>query len=403
MLNMPSVAPSTRADSVSPRVRVPIYLDYHASTPCDPRVVQAMLPYFVEIYGNPSSSHPSGQVAADAVAGARELVAKAIGALAGEIAFTSGATESNNLAVLGVARAAPARRRRVLTSAVEHKAVLGPVHALAREGFEVRVLPVESDGRIDLDALAELVDNTTAVVSVQAANNEIGTLQPIGEIAQVVHRAGAVFHCDAAQAVGRIPVDVLDWDVDLLSISGHKCYAPKGIGALYIRGGIRNAPLHPLVVGGGQEAEIRPGTLNVPGIVGLGRACELICEDLAAEATRIAHLRDRFEAILKRELQGVRRNGALGRRLPGNSSLTFPGIDAEAMLANLPDVILSTGSACVSGSMEPSHVLTAIGLSRTEARQTVRIGLGRFTSDAEIPVAAGRIVETVQQLRRIAS
>ncbi len=395
---MSPVAAPEAQDPSRPRVRVPIYLDYHASTPCDPRVVEAMLPFFAEIYANPSSSHCSGREAARAVANARERVAGVMGATPGEIAFTSGATESNNLAILGAARAAPSVRRRVLASAVEHKAVIEPMAALARMGFEFVSIPVESDGRIDLGALASLVDERTALVSVQAANNEIGTLQPVSEIAQIVHRTGALFHCDAAQALGRIPIDVSAWDVDLLSLSGHKGYGPKGIGALFVRGGIRLAPIEPLFYGGGQEHELRPGTLNVPGIVGLGCACEIVRSDLTAESLRVARLRDRLEQRIIGNIPRVCINGSTARRLPGNSSLLLPETDADAIIANLPDVTISSGSACTSGAIEPSHVLTAIGLSRSAARRTIRIGIGRFTMDCDIDRSAYRITETIRRV-----
>ena len=380
-----------------------VYLDYHASTPCDPRVVQEMLPYFVEVFGNPSSaSHGEGKRADEAVGKAREFVARAIGALPGEIAFTSGATESNNLAILGSFRAAPPKRRRVLASAIEHKAVLEACRALARSGAAFQVIPTDHRGLVDLAALVDLVDDETALVSVQAANNEIGTIQPVSEIAQICHRVGAVFHCDAAQALGRIPIDVADWNVDLLSISSHKCYGPKGVGALFVRGGIRTAPLEPLMYGGGQESQLRPGTLNVPGIVGFGRACELTVAEQESEADRVRHLRDAFEAGILTAVPDVIRNGALGRRLAGNSSLLFRGVDAEAVIANLPQLALSTGSACTSGAPEPSHVLTAIGLSREDAGSTLRIGIGRFTMDHELQYAGSSIADVVQRIRSMA-
>jgi cysteine desulfurase len=398
MLDLPPLAVPSLPQM---RSRPAVYLDYHASTPCDPRVVEAMLPFFIESFANPSSSHRQGRAAAAAVSHARSQVAGVLGASPGEIVFTSGATESNNLAVLGAARAAPATRRKIIVSAIEHKAVMEPAVWLERSGFEVVRLPVETDGCVDLYELANSVDERTAIVSIQAANNEIGTIQPISEITQIVHRAGALFHCDAAQALGRIPVDVIEWDVDLLSMSGHKCYGPKGIGALYIRGGPRNAPLEPLFAGGGQEGGLRPGTLNSPGIVGLGRACELIAED-PAEGARLAHLRDRFEQDLQRQLPWISRNGPNVRRLPGNSSIRIPGVDAEAMIANLPDVTLSTGSACTAGALAPSHVLLAIGLTRAAAHETVRVGIGRFTMEEDLRYAVERISAAAVFLRDFA-
>jgi cysteine desulfurase len=245
------------------------------------------------------------------------------------------------------------------------------------------------------------MDERTALVSVQVANNEIGTIQPIPEVAQIVHRMGAVFHCDAAQGLGRIPIDVDLWGVDLLSLSAHKCYGPKGVGALYIRGGARSAPLEPLVFGGGQELGMRPGTLNVPGIVGFGKACDISGEEMVEEASRIRRLRDWFEKLVMGCVPHVLRNGALSRRLPGNSSLRFEGVDAEALIANVPDIALSTGSACTSGAMEPSHVLTAIGLSRGEASNTIRVGIGRFTMESELHYAADRISRVVERIRQL--
>lgn len=359
-----------------------------------------MLPFFLETYANPSSSvHAHGRRAAEAVEMARAQVANAIGAAAGEIVFTSGATESNNLAIHGAARAAPRDRNKLLATAVEHKCVLETGKWLATQGYEFVTIPVSRDGVLDLGALVDLVDERTILVSVQAASNEVGTIQPIGEVAQIVHRAGALLHCDAAQALGRIPVDVVQWDVDSMSLSAHKCYGPKGVGALYLNGGPRRASLEPLLFGGGQEAGLRPGTLNVPGIVGFGKACDIVVEGLSVESRRVGRLRDWLESLLLGGLEGVHRNGALARRLPGNSSLWFDGVEADALIANLPEIALSTGSACSSGALEPSHVLTAMGLSREEANRTVRIGIGRFTMEDELAFAAERIGEAVAQIR----
>jgi cysteine desulfurase len=366
-----------------------IYLDYNATTPCHPRVVESMLPYLREMYGNPANGlHLSGRMAARAVEHAREQVAALIGAAPGEIVFTSGATESNNLAILGLARWAEGRRRRIITSAVEHKAVLGPCKKLGELGYDVVVLPVDSTGQILLESLERCIDEDTLLVSVQAANNEVGTLQPVREIAAIAHRCGAVFHCDAAQAVGKIPVDALEWGVDLLSISAHKMYGPKGVGALFVGGGLRAIPLEPLAYGGGQEYGLRPGTLNVPGIVGLGAACELAAGTLAEEADRQRRLRDRFEDRLRATVAEFYVNGHPDRRLPNTSSLTFPGIDAEALLLAAPGLALSTGSACNAGTLEPSHVLQAMGLSRADASATIRVSLGRHTTEEEIRLAA---------------
>lgn len=379
-----------------------VYLDYHASTPCDPRVVEAMLPFFIETFANPSSSiHAQGRQAAEAVQRARSRVAQAIGAAAGEIIFTSGATESNNLAIQGAARCAPEGRRKVLATTIEHKCVLESCRWLAKHEYNFELIPVGVDGLVDLAALVDLVDEQTAIVSVQAASNEIGTIQPMAEVAQVVHRSGALLHSDAAQALGRIPIDVGFWGVDLLSVSGHKCYGPKGVGALYVRGGARSAPLEPLVFGGGQEAGLRSGTLNVPGIVGFGKACEIARQEMNKESVRIGQLRDWFEKMVQSSVDGVSQNGSITRRLPGNSSLRFDGVDAEALIANLPRVALSTGAACTSGALEPSHVLTAIGLSREQANSTIRVGLGRFTMVDELEIAAKEICDVVKKIRSI--
>ncbi len=376
-----------------------IYLDYHATTPCDPRVVEAMLPYFTEQFANPSSAtHRAGKTAAKAVEQARRQVAELIGAEPKEIIFTSGATESNNLAILGLARHPNNKRRKIVTMAIEHKAVLAPGKHLEKLGFELVVLPVDAVGRVNQAAAREAIDEDTVLVSIQAANNEIGTIQDIPFFAHLAHEHGAYFHTDAAQAVGKIPVDVGEWDVDLLSISAHKLYGPKGVGALFVRGGPYTLPLEPLVYGGGQESDVRPGTMNVPGIVGLGAACALCQAEMADESLRIASLRNQLEELLLAQIPKPQRNGDLEHRLPGNSSLTFPGVDAEALIANVPDLSLSAGSACTSGAPAPSHVLLAIGLSRQEAQQTVRVGLGRYTTGEEITMTSQLIENAVKRI-----
>jgi cysteine desulfurase len=358
-----------------------------------------MLPYFGERFGNASSTiHKPGRDAADAVDEARAKVAALIGGHKGELVFTSGATESNNLAILGLSRGYQGRRRRIVTSAVEHKAVLGPCHELEKRGFDIVVLPVDGAGKIRLELAERAINEGTLLVSVQAANNEVGTIQPISQLSRLAHQLGALIHCDAAQAVGRIPVSVDDWDIDLMSVSSHKLYGPKGAGALYVRGGPRALRIEPLFFGGGQEQELRPGTVNVPAIVGFGAACQLCQQSLLAEMVRIGSLRDQFESALMSSVQGLRRNGALDARLPGNSSLTFPNVDAEALIANTPTVILSTGSACTTGALEPSHVLLAIGLSRQEAYSTVRVGLGRFSTEAELHYACEVITDACKRI-----
>ncbi len=373
-----------------------VYLDNHATTPCDPAVVDAMLFYFTEAFGNPSSSlHPMGKKAAEAVQNAKAQVASLIGSSPAEIIFTSGATESNNLAVLGLVRglASHTERKRIVTTKLEHKAVLEPCQELSKQGYELVYLPVDKQGRVELEPAGTLINEDTLLVSVQAASNEIGTVQPVRQLAELTHARGALFHTDAAQAVGKISVDVDAWDVDLLSISAHKLYGPKGVGALYVRGGPRGLPIKPLWFGGGQEAGVRSGTVNVPGVVGLGKACELCEQLLPEEQQRTELLRDQLEREILEGITNVRRNGDLENRLPNNSSLTFRGIDAEALIMNMPELALSTGSACTSGALEPSHVLTAIGLSREDAYSTVRVGLGRFTTQEDVAKAAEIMVK----------
>lgn len=369
----------------------PIYLDYHATTPCDPRVVEAMLPYLTELFANPSSPHRMGRRAAQAIETAREQVAQLIGAEPEEIIFTSGATESNNLAILGTARAYSGNRRKIICSAIEHKSVLEPVQQLACEGYEPYILPVDSVGRVRLDIAETVIDERTLLVSVQVANQEIGTIQPVRELAEMARRVGALLHCDAAQAVGKIPLDVQALGVDMLSISGHKMYAPKGVGALYRRRG-RPKPA-PLMYGGGQEAGLRSGTLNTPGIVGLGVACVISQQEMPQESARLRQLRDRLEQRLLQAIPNLQRNGDLSNRLPHNCSLTFPSGDAELLLAHLPLLAISTTSACNAGAIEPSHVLLAIGLSREEASRTLRIGLGRFTTEEDVEIACEMLMQ----------
>lgn len=378
-----------------------IYLDYNATTPCDPRVIERMMPFFAEVYGNPANGlHRQGRLAALAVDDARDQVAALINARPGEIVFNSGATESNNLAILGLARMANrSKRNGIITCTIEHKAVLLPCKKLAEEGFEVTILPVDDMGRVALDTIREAVTDRTLLISIQAANNEIGTLQPVKAIAEIAHEQGAMIHCDAAQAVGKIPVDVVEWGVDLLSLSAHKLYGPKGIGALFVRGGGRSMPIEPLYYGGGQERGLRPGTTNVPAIVGFGEACHLFGEVMAQEAVELSQLRDLLERQLLAAVPGLGINGDQLNRLPNTSSLTFPDVDADALLLNLPAVMLGTGSACTSGSVAPSHVLQAIGLSRQQAHATVRASLGRGITKEDALLAVDLIVDAWKALR----
>jgi cysteine desulfurase len=362
-----------------------------------------MLPYFSENFGNPSSNlHTPGLRAAEAVDHARSQVAALICARPSEIVFTNGATESNNLAIFGVAAANQKGRRRIITTPIEHKAVLEPLKYLEQQGYELIWLPIDSKGRVDLDAAKRLINDDTLLISVQAANNEIGTIQPVAEIAAIAHRSGALVHCDAAQAVGKVPLDVSDWGVHLLSISAHKLYGPKGVGALYVNQRIRKVSISPIILGGGQELGLRSGTHNVPGIVGLGEACAIAQLEMPQERQRVAELRDALERLIQLKIQDIKVNGDVQNRLPGNSSLSFPGVEADAMILNLPDLALSMGSACNSGAMEPSYVLTAIGLSRQLASSTIRIGWGRFNSISEVETASILIGKAYSDLLTLA-
>jgi cysteine desulfurase len=381
----------------------PVYLDYQATTPTDPRVVAAMLPYFTEKFGNPhSTSHRFGREAAEAVERARGDVAALIGAEAREIVFTSGATESNNAAIKGAVRFMRDERRsdrdRIVTVATEHKCVLETCRQLEREGFSLTVMPVKSDGLLDLAALADAIGPRTALVSVMAVNNEIGTIQDLAAIGALCRARGILFHSDAAQAAGKVPLDVEAMGIDLLSISGHKLYGPKGIGALYIRRRPR-VRLVPLIDGGGQERGFRSGTLPTPLCVGLGVACAIARDEMAAEAARLVELRRRFFAALHRRIPGMRLNGSGEQRVAGNLNIGFPGIDAEKLLEACATVAASTGSACSSASIEPSYVLRALGLDAAAARASFRLCVGRFTTVPEIDFAADALVAAFERLR----
>jgi cysteine desulfurase len=378
--------------------RAPVYLDSHATTPVDPRVLAAMLPYFTEHFGNPASaSHAWGWKAQEAVEAARRDVAALIGATPREIVFTSGATESNNFAVSGVAARAPAGRHGIITSAIEHKSLLETSKRLGDAGWRVTILPVHRDGRIDLEVLASALRAPTALVSVMGANNEIGTVQPLAEIGALVHAAGALFHVDAAQAVGKIPIDVNAMQIDLLSLTGHKMYGPKGCGALFVR---KRTDLLPLIVGGGQERGMRSGTLNVPGIVGVGQACAICRVEMAAESARLAKLRDRLLAGLRANLDGVTVNGSLEHRLPHNLHVSFANVDHASLVLGIGDIAVSSGSACGSASAEPSHVLLAIGAEASDNSATIRFGLGRSTTADDIDYAIDKFTTVVRHLRQ---
>ncbi len=379
----------------------PVYLDFHATTPVDPRVLEAMLPYFTEHFGNPASrQHAYGWDAQKAVETARQQVAALIGASAQEVVFTSGATESNNLAIKGVAHALRDRGDHIITVTTEHKSVLDSCKRLEREGCRVTRLGVDAQGFIDLDELKAAITERTVLVSVMAANNEIGVLQPLGEIGAITQARGVLLHTDAAQAAGKIPLDVNQLGVDLLSLTGHKYYGPKGAGALYVRRRKPKLALSCQIDGGGHENGLRSGTLNVPGIVGLGHAAEICRECMPAERTRLAALRDRLLAGLQREVAGVRMNGpAADRRLPHNLHVSFDDVEGEALVMALGDLAVSTGSACSSGSQAPSHVLQAIGATGERAGASIRFGLGRTTTGAEIDFAIDRVSTVVRSLQ----
>ena len=390
-----------------------IYMDNHATTRVDPRVVEAMLPYFSEQYGNPGSiNHPFGWEAKDAVDASRATIARGIGAGERELVFTSGATESNNLALKGAAERARKKGSHIVSLTTEHKSVLDVLDKLSRRDYSVTLVPVEqigsvTSGVVDLQRVTDALRPDTILVSVMAANNEIGVLQPIAEIGRLCRERGILFHCDATQAVGKVPVDVAAWDVDLMSFTAHKIYGPKGIGALYVRRSTPAVRLAAQIDGGGQEAGFRSGTLNVPGIVGFARAFELCRAEMPEVSQRLASLRARLFTGLTGELDGVSLNGpALDRpdlRLPGNLNMSFAYVDGEALMMSMKRLAVSSGSACTSANPEPSHVLRALGLSDDLTRASLRYGLGRFNTAADVEAAIRLTVDAVRQLRRLSS
>lgn len=378
-----------------------IYMDHHATTPVDRRVVEAMLPFFREVFGNAAShQHSFGWTAERAVETARRQVAELIGARRVEVYFTSGATESDNAAIKGVAAANADRGRHIVTTQIEHKAVLDPCKQLEREGFEVTYLPVSEEGLVDPEAVAAAIRPDTILVSVMAANNEIGAIEPLREIGRACRERGVLFHTDAAQAVGKIPLDVREMAIDLMSVTAHKMYGPKGVGALFAR-------RHPDVRvasqmhGGGHERGLRSGTLNVPGIVGFGRACELAGEEMEDEARRVRELRDHLYGRLCEELGDVELNGAREPRLPGNLNVSFAGVDGDALLSSLRGIAVSTTSACTSATSQRPYVLEAIGKDEKRARAALRFGLGRETSREEVDAVAEAVIRSVKRLRAI--
>lgn len=382
--------------------KLPIYMDNHATTPLDPRVLEAMLPYYTERFGNAASrNHSFGWEAEQAVETAREQVAKLIGATAKEIVFTSGATESDNLAIKGVAEMCKDKGNHVITAVTEHKAVLDSCKRLESCGYRVAYLPVGPDGRINVDDLRHAIDDKTILVTIMYANNEIGVLQRIADIGRICHEKGVLFHSDAVQAIGKVPVNVIEDNIDLMSITAHKVYGPKGVGALYVRNKNPRVQLTSQIDGGRHERGMRSGTLNVPGIVGLGKACEIAMSEMPEESRRLGSLRDKLRQKLEENLDGLQINGSMEHRLPGNLNVSFMHVEGESLLMGINDIAVSSGAACTSASLEPSHVLTALGLGDEAAHSSIRFGIGRFNTEAEVDYVAERVIETVRKLREL--
>jgi cysteine desulfurase len=383
-------------------VKTPIYLDNNATTRCDPRVVETMLPYFTDNYGNAASrNHVFGWQAEEAVEQAREQMASLIGASSKEIIFTSGATESNNLALKGVASMYRKKGNHLVTVVTEHKAVIDPAKRLERDGYQVTFLPVDKDGRVSAEQVAGALTDKTILVSVMAANNEIGTLQPIREIGKLCKQKGVLFHTDAVQAVGKVPIDVGEMGIDLLSLTAHKIYGPKGIGALYVRRKDPRVRLDPIIDGGGHERGMRSGTLAVQQIIGLGMACELARKEMDGEAKRLIALREKLRKGIVEQLEDVYLNGHPTERLPGNLNLSFAYVEGEALMMGIKDVAVSSGSACTSASLEPSYVLKALGVGDDLAHSSIRFGLGRFTTEEEVDFVITDVVRAVNHLREM--
>ncbi|HKD04035.1 MAG TPA: IscS subfamily cysteine desulfurase [Terriglobales bacterium] len=383
-------------------IKLPIYMDNHATTPMDPRVLEEMLPYFMEKFGNAASrNHAFGWTAEEGVETARERIARLVGATTKEIIFTSGATESDNLAIKGVAEMYKEKGNHIITAVTEHKAVLDTCKRLEKYGYRVTYLPVQKDGLVDLDELKNAMTEKTILVTIMAANNEIGVLQPWAEIGKLCHERGIIFHTDATQAVGKVPIDVIKQNVDVMSISAHKMYGPKGVGALYVRRKNPRVQISAIIDGGGHERGMRSGTLNVPGIVGLGKACALAYEEMAQESVRLAGLRDRLKDRIMGRLDEVYINGSKEHRLPGNLNISFAYVEGESLLMGINDIAVSSGSACTSATLEPSYVLKALGTGDDLAHSSIRFGIGRFNTETEVDYVADRVVETVQRLREL--
>jgi len=387
-------------------VKLPIYMDNHATTPLDPRVLEAMMPYLTGIFGNAASrNHSFGWEAEQGVEKAREQIARLIGSTAKEIIFTSGATEATNLAIKGAAEMYRERGNHIITQVTEHKATLDTCKRLEKSGYRVTYLPVLADGLIDIEDLERAIvtegPDKTILVSIMYANNEIGVIQPVQAIGKLCHEKGILFHCDAVQAVGKIPVNVLTDNIDLMSISGHKIYGPKGVGALYVRRRNPRVQISEQINGGGHERGMRSGTLNVPGIVGLGKACEICQEEMSAEAKREIELRDYLKNKLETALDYTQVNGNMEHHLPGNLNMSFIYVEGESLLMGINDIAVSSGSACTSATLEPSYVLKALGLGDDVAHSSIRFGLGRFNNKAEVDYVADKIIEVVVKLREL--
>jgi cysteine desulfurase len=383
-------------------MKTPIYFDNHATTPTDPRVVDAMLPYFTEKFGNAASrNHSFGWEAEKAVDNSRKQIADLIGATSKEIIFTSGATESDNLAIKGVAEMYAEKGNHIITAATEHKAILDTCKKLEKHGYRVTYLPVKADGLVDLDMLRESITDKTILITLMYANNEIGVIQPVKDIGKIAHEKGVLFHTDGVQAVGKVPVDVIKDNIDLMSMSAHKIYGPKGVGALYVRRKSPRVQITAQMDGGGHERGMRSGTLNVPGIAGMGEACAICQREMPEESKRLAHLRDKLRHTFESELDEVFINGSMEHRLPHNLNMSFAYVEGESLLMGINDVAVSSGSACTSATLEPSYVLKALGVGDDLAHTSIRFGLGRFNTEEEVDYVAARVIEVVRKLREL--
>jgi cysteine desulfurase len=383
-------------------MKLPIYMDYHATTPMDPRVFEAMKPYFMETFGNAASrNHSFGWHAEEAVEKSRKQIADLVGATVKEIVFTSGATESNNLALKGIAEMYAEKGNHIITAATEHKAILDTCKRLEKHGIRVTYLPVQANGLVDLEMLKEAITDKTILISIMYANNEIGVIQPMAEIGKIAKAKGVLVHSDATQAVGKVPVNVIKDNIDLMSMSGHKIYGPKGVGALYVRRKSPRVQITAQMDGGGHERGMRSGTLNVPGIVGLGEACAICNADMPAESKRMAFLRDKLRGKLESELDEVYINGTMEHRLPNNLNISFAYVEGESLLMGINDIAVSSGSACTSATLEPSYVLKALGAGDDLAHSSIRFGLGRFNTEEEVNYVAAKVIDVVKKLREL--